>query len=68
MDTTTLLVSFLFGLVGMGYLMYGKNAGHLVCMGAGVALMMCPYFIANVIALLIVSCALMVVPFIVRDA
>jgi len=45
MDTTTLMLSLLFGMVGMGFLMYGKNAGQMVPIGAGLCLMICPYFL-----------------------
>jgi hypothetical protein len=68
MDTTNLMLSLLFGCVGMGFLMYGKKAGHLAPMGAGVALMVCPYFISNVIVLLIVCLILTAAPFFVRES
>jgi hypothetical protein len=66
-DTSSLLVSLLFGLVGTGFFMYGKTDMRLVPMGVGVLLMVCPYFIANMMALLIVCSLLSIVPFVVRD-
>jgi hypothetical protein len=48
--------------------MYGKNAGQLVPMGAGVGLMICPYFITNLIALLLVCAGLAIAPFVVRES
>jgi hypothetical protein len=66
MDFSSLMLSLLFGSIGMGFLMYGKNAGQLVPIGAGLALMLCPYFIPNTIILLIVCCLLMAVPFVVK--
>jgi len=68
MDTTSIMLSMLFGTIGLGFLMYGKKVVQPVPMGVGVALMIFPYFIANVIVLLIVGLALTAVPFIVRDA
>jgi hypothetical protein len=68
MDTTLLMLSVLFGLVGTGFFMYGKQAGHFVAIGVGVALMVCPYFIPNATALLIVCLALTAVPFFVRES
>jgi hypothetical protein len=68
MDSTTLMLSLLLGTVGMGFLMYGKNAGQLVPMGAGVGLIICPYFITNIIILLLVCAGLVVTPFVLRES
>jgi hypothetical protein len=68
MDSTSLIVSFVFGMAGMGFLMYGKSSGSLVPVAAGVLLMVCPYFIPNVIVMLIVCTALMIAPFLLRNA
>ena len=66
-DSGVLVVSFLFGLIGMGMFSYGWKAGRMVPLGAGVALMLVTYFIPNVIVLLIVCCALTAVPWLVRE-
>jgi len=68
MDTNSLLVSFFFGLVGMGMFMYGKQAGRMVPLGAGVALIVLPYLIPNLIVLVIVCCALTAAPLLLRHA
>ena len=68
MDSTNLLLSFLFGMVGMGLVMYGKKAGRVPHLAAGVALMAVPYFITNPIALIVVCSILSVVPFFMREA
>jgi hypothetical protein len=68
MDPTMLTLSLLFGLVGMGFFMYGKQSDHYVALGVGVALMVCPYFIPNAVALLFVCLALSAVPFFVRES
>jgi hypothetical protein len=68
MDSTSLMLSMLFGTFGMGFLMYGKKAGQMVPILVGLALMVLPYFIANTIALLIVCCSLTAVPFVLREA
>lgn len=65
-DFYTTLLSLLFGAVGFGFLLYGKNAGQLIPMGAGVALMVFPYFLPNVAAMLIVCTILTAVPFVFR--
>jgi hypothetical protein len=68
MDTTNLMLSFLFGTIGMALFIYGKKAGQLVPLGAGMALMICPYFIPNPIALLGVCLVLTAVPYFLRNA
>jgi hypothetical protein len=68
MDFNSLMISLLFGLVGMFFCAWGKNEGRIVPMVAGALLMVCPYFLSNVIALLIVCAILTAVPFVVREA
>ena len=66
MDMTSLMMSLLFGTVGMGFLMYGKSMSSFVAIGAGLGLMIAPYLIGNLIVLGIVGVALVGVPFVVR--
>ncbi len=68
MDMSLLIVSFIFGTIGFGMFLYGKKAGRLIPLGAGMALMTIPYFIPNLIALIIVCLGLMVVPVAMRNA
>jgi len=67
MDGTILLVSLIFGMVGMGMLLYGKKAGQLLPIGAGLGLMVVPYFIPNLIAMLAVCSVLTALPLVVRQ-
>lgn len=62
MDMNLLMVSFVFGMVGMAMCMYGKKAGRPIPLISGAALMAVPYFIANMIVLLIVCCVLTILP------
>jgi hypothetical protein len=68
MDPTLLMLSFFFGLVGMGMFAYGKKSGRGVPMGVGAALMVFPYFITNAILLLIIGCGLSVAPWFFRNS
>jgi len=68
MDSTSLMLSLLFGSIGMGMLMYGKKAGRMVPLAAGLALMVLPYCIPNAMALLIVCCVITSVPWFLRNA
>ena len=64
---TNLMISLIFGSLGLGFFMYGKNTMQLVFIGAGLALMVIPYFIPNAIALVIVCLALSVAPYFLRE-
>jgi hypothetical protein len=63
LDMNSLMLSLLFGTIGMGLFMFGKSTGKMAHLGAGVALMVCPYFIPNLIAMSCVCIVLMVTPF-----
>jgi hypothetical protein len=66
-DDYGLAVSFLFGLVGTGMFIYGRKAGRLLPLIAGVLLMVVPYFIPNWIAQAVVCSALAAVPWVMRE-
>jgi hypothetical protein len=68
LDSNYLLLSLLFGAVGMGLFMYGKKSSRMPHLIAGVALMTCPYFITNLIAMTCVCVVLAMAPFFVREA
>src|SRR5439155_12574718 len=64
LDPSYLLFSLLFGAVGMGLFMYGKKAQRIPHLVAGLALMTCPYFITNLIAMSSVCIILAIVPWV----
>lgn len=68
MDPTSLMVSLLLGMIGLGFVLYARNAKQLIPAAAGVALMVCPYLIPNMAFLLIVSALLIAVPFVLRGS
>ncbi|HZZ44665.1 MAG TPA: hypothetical protein VFE58_17145 [Tepidisphaeraceae bacterium] len=68
MDGNLLMLSFLFGMVGMGFFAYGKKSGRFVAMGVGAGLMVIPYFVTNLLLMVIVCAALMAVPLVVKEA
>ena len=67
MESGTMYVSLLFGLVGSGMCMYGYKMGRMVPLGAGAVMCLVTYFIPNAILLLIVCCLLSAAPWIVRE-
>jgi hypothetical protein len=67
METNVLMTSFLFGLIGLGMFLHGKKAGRFVPLGAGLLLMIIPYFITSFVWLLVVCCLLVGTPWIIRE-
>ena len=67
MDFNLLVLAFVFGMIGTGLFMYGRKAGRMVPLGAGVALIAVPYFITNLVVLLLVGCALTATTWILRE-
>lgn len=60
------LLTLVIGSIGLGYAFYGKKQAHAVALGCGVLLMVIPYGLRNVAALLIVALTLMVLPFVLN--
>jgi len=65
-NTASLLWATLFGTVGVGYFVYGRKRNAVVPLVCGVALMVYPYFVANLILLVVIGLVLMAVPYVVR--
>ncbi len=65
-NTTTLLWGMAFGIVGLAFFVYGKKQAAVVPLVCGLALMVFPYFVSNVYALVAIGIALIVLPFIIR--
>ena len=66
-DMGGLVVSLLFGSIGLGMFIYGRKMGRYVPLAAGVLLMVVPYFIPNWIANCVVCTALTAVPYFIRE-
>ncbi len=66
MSGSTLFFGFIFGMVGLGYFMYGKKQGDLMALAVGIGLMVYPYFIYNLWLVLLVGVVLMALPFVSR--
>jgi len=64
--TSQLLWGVLFGAIGLGFFTYGKKQKAAVPLIAGIALLVCPYFIANVYMLVLTGIALVALPYFVR--
>ncbi len=65
MNTSWLLGSLIFSSIGLGYFMYGKSQRSPAPLICGMALMIYPYFVSNMIVLVILGLALTVTPYFV---
>lgn len=66
MSGSLLMWMVVFGSIGLGFFVYGKTQRAIVPLLAGIALMVIPYFVSNVLLLLVVGCVLVAVPYFVR--
>lgn len=66
MDTSTLLWGLLFGSIGVGFLIYGRQQRAVVPLLCGLALMIFPYFVSNTIVLIGVGIVLIALPYFLR--
>ena len=65
-SSAILLWGVLFSSIGLGYFIYGRRQKHKVAFYTGICLMVYPYFVADVLQLLVVGVALMSVPRVVK--
>ena len=63
MDAGVLLWGLLFSSIGLGFFLYGKKQRAAVPLVCGLVLMIYPYFIPNVIALVVIGLVLIAVPY-----
>jgi hypothetical protein len=66
MDDGVLLWGMLFGSLGMGYLSYGKRQKRVVPLACGLALIVFPYFVSSLWALLGIGALLSAIPYFIR--
>jgi len=60
----SLILSIFLGMIGMGYLGYGKKAQRYSMVIAGLLMMVFPYAVENIILMLLISGVLCAGPFI----
>jgi hypothetical protein len=66
MNASILLWGLLFSSIGFGYFLYGRKQRAIVPLVCGVALVIYPYFVPNVVALVAIGVALTVIPYFLR--
>ena len=65
-NESSLIWSVLFGAIGVGFFIYGRRQRMLVPFLSGLALMVVPYFVDNVGAMIALCAAFMALPYFVR--
>ncbi|MFB3079035.1 MAG: hypothetical protein ACE1Y4_13635 [Lysobacterales bacterium] len=65
-DSALLLWGVLFSSIGLGYFIYGRRQKHKVAFYTGLCLMAYPYFVADVLQVLVVGVVLLAVPRVVK--
>jgi predicted membrane protein len=63
MNPAILLWGLLFSSIGLGFFLYGKKQRAVVPLVCGLVLMIYPYFIPNVFALVVIGIVLTAVPY-----
>jgi hypothetical protein len=63
----TLFWGVVFSSIGVGLFMYGRAQRSVVPLIVGVALLVYPYFMPNVLSLVLVGIALSVIPYFFRQ-
>jgi len=66
-STAWLLWGVLFSAAGLGFFIYGKRQRAIIPLVSGLALMIIPYFITSLAALVIVGFVLMLLPWFAKD-
>jgi hypothetical protein len=61
-----LLWGLLFGSIGLGYFIYGKRQRAAVPLLCGIALMVFPYFVSNIVLLVGIGTLLAAIPYFFR--
>jgi hypothetical protein len=66
MAFSSLIASFVFGLIGLGMFLYGKRTCQFFPLLSGALLMVVPYFVPNLMVLVAICAVLVTVPMLLR--
>jgi hypothetical protein len=67
MDSSARIMwSLLFGSFGMAYFVYGKKQRNGIALLSGVALCAFPYFVPNVLTMILVGIVFIALPFLIK--
>ena len=65
-ETGSLFWGLIFGSIGTGYFLYGKNQQHFVALLSGVALCVTPYVATSALLMIPLCVVLMALPFVLH--
>jgi len=65
-STSTIYWGLIFGSIGLGFFIYGKRQKAVIPLFCGIGLMIVPYFISDVLLLIITGIAIMALAYFVR--
>jgi hypothetical protein len=66
MSTTSLVFGVLYGAIGFGYLIYDRRQQKGIALLSGLVLCAFPYFISNIVLLIVIGLVLIALPFYIR--
>jgi hypothetical protein len=66
MTATYLFLGLLFSSIGLGFFIYGKKQHVFMPLICGLLLMIYPYFVSGILALVGIGVVLMTIPYFVR--
>ncbi len=67
MSTGWLLWGVFFSAAGLGYFVYGRRQQAIIPLVCGLVLMIYPYFITNLLVLVLIGALLMLLPWFARN-
>ena len=62
----SLIAAVFLGIIGSGYVMYGRKAQHPVALVAGLLLCVFPYFVDSFLWTLVIGGILLALPFVIE--
>jgi hypothetical protein len=65
-STASIMWALLIGSIGMGYAVYGRKQRRGIALLSGIGLCLFPYFVSNVILMLLIAVVLMALPYFIR--
>jgi hypothetical protein len=65
-STSTLMWGMIFGSIGLGFFIYGKKQKSIIPLISGIVLMVVPYLISNIYALILLGIVLVALPYFIR--
>ncbi len=66
MNMATIMWSMVFGSIGMGYVVFGRQQRNGIALVAGLLLCVFPFFVDDTILMIVLGVALMALPWFIR--